>query len=139
MDYEKALRVVRRNLPAGIRSVYDPEDFVQDACVKVLLGANPNLLTRIATHRMINAYRRPDRKRRVGCEPSEIEAVQSTSHAELEAIELKENLSLNVNDDERAMIRLAAEGYSRVEIAARVGCMPYVVQLFLGNLNKTCA
>lgn len=141
-DYERALRVLRRNMPPGLRSVYDPEDFVQQACLEVIAeGLDSSLLTHIAMHRMLAAHARPDRWRRISDERLVVEAesAQPTAQENLDAVELRERLiALADCDEERAIIALALEGWPRPEIAARVGYMPGAVQQFLANLTRKC-
>ena len=124
--YRAACRIIDQIMPRCLRSMYDPEDFVDDAIVELMARPNqviekgPSLLTLIAKHRMIDAARSP-RSRLMRLEGDIIDQ-RPSAVLENEAAELRERmLGLAVDTRERNLVDLRSRGYTLPEIAVLTG------------------
>lgn len=138
--YKLALKVISCNLSRHLRSLYDPEDFVQMAYAEAIeKDKDLKWLKRIAKSRMIDAYRAGRTQRRT---PRLLPVTEpSTPHELIEADELLDELVVRAGPLEgghvqspevrRAIIALTGQGYTAIEVAERVGCHRQCVYDFL--------
>src|SRR5690606_21468911 len=135
-------RLVRPEIPALFRAAYrllrnraDAEDLVQDVCIK----ANENLaqldqcesplawLMRVLYHRFVDGARQRKRSPTVTADVSELPALAGeVSSAEDVASQADrerafERAWLELEETQRALLSLRAEGYGLAEIAAITG------------------
>lgn len=144
-DYERALRAIRHVMPPCLRSRFDPEDFVQDACVDMIArGEDPAWLKRIAKDRMIDAFRFSRTQKRTPKPkpttepptPHELIVIDEmidgfVSRAGSLARDYIGSLELR-----RVVIAMACRGYSAAEIAEQTGCHRRCVYAFLQAFRR---
>jgi hypothetical protein len=119
-EYSRACGTIRRIMPQGLRSKYDPEDFVGDAIVELLMkSVEEDLASRIiliAKRRMIDAFKSPRNK-----ELPLLLDVENTSILGCEENEFREKLIDFLPPTDGGILNLWLEGYSTPEIVKLSG------------------
>ena len=125
-DYPPACQVIRRLMPSGLRTIYDPEDFVADAIAELFArpdcfsARSSETLILVARRRMIDASRSPrSRTKRI---EGDIIDPKGPAVLEHEAAELREIMLRRTADPgRRNLVELRFRGHTIPEIAQLTG------------------
>jgi RNA polymerase sigma-70 factor (ECF subfamily) len=158
LDYEPYLRkVVRRQLPQGLRAKFDSVDIVQSVWAHLLEGYRAGawrfsdarrfqaFLVQVTRHRFIDSYRKHrtafEKEQPLGgMHTSQMPAASQPRPPEvIEAEELWQQMLALCPPEHQELLRLKRQGLPMEELTARTGMHPGSIRRILRNLARKLA